>query len=373
VEGNKFAFQLSGSNGILQYFSGVGVGGGIWKTTTFTIPVNASRQALDWIRLVVRLNFTAKTCDLYAAVNATTTPQMVAADIPFFSNISTHLSSFQMQGVTDAASSLDDIYAGPINPIFTDVNSNGINDAWENSYGVSSYSRNYSPTTNGVSIVQAYISGTNPNDWYNSVTPTLVMVGGDNQTAFVGQFNAMPFDVGVYNSGTTPYVNAPVTVTVTPGGGKLAMSRTDIPTSTLSPQFTDQDGTVRVYYQQPATPGQSTITFTAGTASMMFTTLSIAATDSNGDGIPELWATVYGLDPYDAAMANALFIGRPAGDMTMTNLQAYLSGNYPLVLALQNAPMPTSGGYQVIVVTPGNRIYGINGSYQINPLPISAP
>ena len=114
VEQSEFAFLLSNSQGVLEVFSGNGSGGGAWTATPFVAPLGAGQEAANWVRLTARLDFSRQLWDLYA--NGT----MIAADIPFISQ-STGLSVFQLQGDVSTASGLDDLYAGPTNPLFADV------------------------------------------------------------------------------------------------------------------------------------------------------------------------------------------------------------------------------------------------------------
>lgn len=299
VEGAKFALQLNGGQGLLRVFAGNGSGGGAWTSTAYSVSLGTNNQSLTWLRFTVRLDFTNKIWDMYA------NGAMVAADIPFISNGSTALSLFQMQGDVTTASGLDYIYAGPTNPVFGDTNNNGIDDTWEtaHSLSLSSNNRNTSPTGNGITVIQAYVAGTNPTDFFNSAVPTLVMLGGDDQVGLSGQFNELPFDMGVWNAaGTAPLVNAPVTFTVQTGGGGLSLTNTGAASSTVG-LTTDGNGTATVYFQQPATPGaQSTILFTAGTAQAFFFTTAFVElnagnltdlTDSDNDGLPDAWEMLY--------------------------------------------------------------------------------
>jgi Putative Ig domain/PGAP1-like protein len=272
VEQSEFAFQSSDGQGTLQVFSGDGAGGGTWVSTPFTVPLDANNLAQNWVRLTARLDFTRQLWDLYA------NSQMVAADVPFI-NASSYLSTFQLQGDVTTASGLDDIFAGPANPLFADVNNDGIDDAWETAHGLSLSlnDRALSPSGNGVTVLQAYLTGTDPNDFYNSAAPTLAVVSGDQQSAPAGQFNPQPFVVSVVNAaGTSPLANAPVTFAVQSGGGQLAPTSTGSPVlvTTLS-LTTDANGHTQAYYQQPSpADAQSQIAVSAGPSQVIFTTTS---------------------------------------------------------------------------------------------------
>jgi hypothetical protein len=161
-----------------------------------------------------------------------------------------------------------------------------------------------------------------PNDYYNAVAPTLSLLSGGDQTAAPGTFNAHPFDVAVWDAGaTSPLINAPVTFTVTSGGGTLVKLLTDIPANEIS-LATDEIGTVQAYFKQLSSPGiASIVTVTAGTAQLQIHTASGDLIrdydlDYDGDGIPNGWEVEHGLNPYDSADAAQVVGG-------LTNLQIY--------------------------------------------------
>jgi hypothetical protein len=167
----RFAFVLSGSGqGTLQAFNGNGADAGGWISTNFTAPLGANNQAQNWIRLTARLDFTHKTWDLYA--NGT----MIVADLGFLDNTSTALTSFSVQGVTATTSKLDDLLAGPQNPLFADANNDGIDDAWETANGLSlSVNDRYLLFPgSSVTILQQYINSVNPGNSANAQAQTAI-------------------------------------------------------------------------------------------------------------------------------------------------------------------------------------------------------
>ena len=157
-----------------------------------------------------------------------------------------------------------------------------------------------------------------------------------------------------------------------------AAAQTTIPNTTYAPGTpTVVSGTSTI------TTGTSTVTVSPGATVIYQATGSItlmpgfhavkggqfygmvaASLDANGDGIPDLWETAYGINPGNLNMLDA------AGD-GLTNLQAYLAGGSPNAMTtLKNGTLPS--GFPLVVVTPGNLIYGVNPSTgQISPL--SAP
>jgi len=291
AEGARFGFSRMGADGALYAFDGDGAGSGAWKASGFVLPLAADFTA-PWLRLTARADFSRKKWDLYA--NA----QMVAADLSLLNASSTYLATFDTTGSAAMSTSLDDFYAGAANPLFPDVNNNGIDDAWETAHGLSlaSDNRNLSPSGNGVSVVQAYIGKTDPNDFYNGLPPTLTVVSGDLQSAPPGEFNSLPFVVSVRTpSGASDLVNAPVTFSVLQGGGLLGATN-----SPAGPLFstlalrTNSAGTAQVYFQQPFVGSVSSrIAVTAGTASMSFSTTSQDGSDTDRDGLSDAWEQQY--------------------------------------------------------------------------------
>jgi hypothetical protein len=131
VEGAQFGFQQSNGVGVLQVYWGDGLGGGTWEPTPFTIPLGSNNQAASWVRLTARLDFSAQTWSLYANGN------LIIDSVPFISDSSAFLSIFQISGDATLPSYIDDLYVGPQNPLFADVNNDGIPDAWETANGLS--------------------------------------------------------------------------------------------------------------------------------------------------------------------------------------------------------------------------------------------
>jgi len=214
VESSLFGFVLNGRNGDLQVFNGDGFGGGQWGLTSFMAPLSDSNQAQNWMRLTARLDFARKTWDLYA------NESMVAADLGFRDNTRLHLSSFLVQGNAIAATLIDDIFAGPQNPLFADVNNNGLDDTWETAHGLSltANNRHASPTGNGVTVVQAYITGTDPNDYYNGVLPVITSLVADNGQPGPDGLVA----VRVTKSDGTLLPNAPLTFALTSDSSQIS-------------------------------------------------------------------------------------------------------------------------------------------------------
>ena len=172
AEQAQFGFQQSNGSGILYVYQGNGTGGGTWAPTGFSIPLGSNNQSQTWVRLTARLDFTKQTWDIYANGN------MIAYDIPFMNSASTYFSGFQAQGDASTDSFVDDMYVGPVNPLFPDSADDGISDAWKAEYGLSltTNDRYLNLSGDGIPILQDFVSGASP--FINTkVTPVPVQSG----------------------------------------------------------------------------------------------------------------------------------------------------------------------------------------------------
>ncbi len=137
----------------------------------------------------------------------------------------------------------------------------------------------------GVSNWDELQQGSDPTNYYSqpgangpvTLVPALSILSGNNQTSDPGTFAANPLVIQVTDSATgLPLSNAPVTFSVSQGGGKLTTANTPVAQQYDSVQMrTDNDGyavvyqgaTANVYYLQPVGEGiASQISATAGTA-----------------------------------------------------------------------------------------------------------
>lgn len=338
IESSRFAFVLNGATASLQVFNGDGSGGGQWQSTAFTTPVGSNGQALGWVRLTARIDFTNKTWDLYA------NGKMVAADVKFRDSTKTYLSSFVVQGDANTPTLVDDLFAGAANPLFTDVNNDGIDDAWETAHGLSLTvnDRYLDPDGDGITNLQEYINGTDPTDYYNGALPVITSLVVNNLPGPQGLVQVKL----TRSSDGTPLANAPVTFTVSAGYTEISAT----PTGTLAnsiPVLTDANGIASVYLGGIlfAPEAINVDALSGAQQGLLVIPLSEPLTDDvDGNGLPDWWEMKYfghiGVDP------NA----DPDADGA-TNYQEYVRGTSPVV-----ADPPSDGAAAALrIYTPLSR------------------
>lgn len=167
----------------------------------------------------------------------------------------------------------------------------------------------------GWSDIQEYVLGTNPTlpdttgngfddiadpvplDYYTGSPPVLSIVSGNNQSSRPSQFLPQGVVLEVRDAAGQLLKKAPVVITVTTGGGKLAPANTGVSLLfTVLNLRTDANGRVTIHYKQGSTfSTSSTLTFTAGGASAVAHATTI--TDTDGDGLPDDYETAMGLNP----------------------------------------------------------------------------
>ncbi len=160
---------------------------------------------------------------------------------------------------------------------------------WEARYGLNLAinDRYLTPAGNGVTVLQAYINGTDPNDYYQGVVPVISTVTGSD-----GQMDLQGFvSVQVGSANGSVLSNAPVTIAVTTGASQLLATSGGSPATSPLQIRTDSQGGAN-FYLSFSTYKPETIVVTGGGISHSIT-IQPPLTDSGGNGLPDLWEITY--------------------------------------------------------------------------------
>lgn len=130
LDNARLALFYADLAGRFAALDGDGAGGGAWQTLIADVALDSNHAASAWHRLTVRLDYTAKTWDAYVD------GRLVAHSLRFRHDTATYFSGVSLRGHPALPSGFDDLYAGPENPLFTDADRDGIDDAWETAHGL---------------------------------------------------------------------------------------------------------------------------------------------------------------------------------------------------------------------------------------------
>lgn len=186
-------FVKLGPYGEIFVLNGDGAGNGLWMSTGYYVLLDAD-VASDWLRMTYRLDYSTQRWDLYL----NDTLQMI--DIGFVDANAPPLSGFTLEGSTQGQTLFDEFEAGFINPLFTDVDNDGIEDAYELSEGLNTTfnDRNLDKDNDNIQNVFEFMNGLsagNPDSDNDGVSDSAEINAGAN-----------PLEADVYNLSEVPYV-----------------------------------------------------------------------------------------------------------------------------------------------------------------------
>lgn len=138
---------------------GDGLGGGTWTPSAFRTALDADGEsAFDWIRLTYRIDYFAKSWDLFID------GQLSLVDLGFLDDTRTALDEFAVLADAETPTLLDYFYAGNGNPLFIDTSKDGLPDDWLLAHGLDPnlYQRYADADLDGLSNLAEYRLGTSP-------------------------------------------------------------------------------------------------------------------------------------------------------------------------------------------------------------------
>jgi hypothetical protein len=141
-----------------------------------------------------------------------------------------------------------------------------------------------------ITYLGAYLQGLNPIDFYSGQTPVLQYVSGASQTGSSAGFVSSPLVVSVTDTNGNPLYDAPITFTVTSGGGYVQASSTSNASTALT-ILADQNGNAQLFFQLPPTlSSTSEVTATAGPAAEPAQVVFPEMSDAGGNVYPSPFA-----------------------------------------------------------------------------------
>ncbi len=139
------------------FLDGDGLGSGTWFHAGYRVPVDESYRT-GWHRITLRLNLILNTWDAY--IDGT----LLATDLGFVEPFSAGSEAINIYGSSTGPSYLDNFSLSAVNPLFTDEDSDGLDDSFESLYGLDSSidDRNLDPDSDGFTNVEEYKYSTDP-------------------------------------------------------------------------------------------------------------------------------------------------------------------------------------------------------------------
>jgi alpha-tubulin suppressor-like RCC1 family protein len=174
-----------------------------------------------------------------------------------------------------------------------DTDGDGMPDDWETSHGLNPQvnDANLDPDGDGITNLQEYQLGSDPQDYYNNVLPTLTSLVVNNLPGTQGQVSVRI----TRTSDGTPLLNSPATFNVTNGNSPIAATPGGTLAATQSVRA-DSQGVATVFLGEILyAPETILVTVNSGSQQRQLTLLLSAplTDDADGNGLPDWWEVKY--------------------------------------------------------------------------------
>ncbi|MBL9214848.1 MAG: hypothetical protein JNG83_05170 [Opitutaceae bacterium] len=129
-----------------------------WRRTRARLPLDPYGRCLGWTRVTLRLDQDARRWDFFSE------GVLGAAGLGFSTGPDISATRFSLRGDETQAAMLDDLYFGRENPLFADADTDGMEDEWEATHGLSpnSFDRDDDLDRDGLSNLQEFAWNTDP-------------------------------------------------------------------------------------------------------------------------------------------------------------------------------------------------------------------
>jgi probable HAF family extracellular repeat protein len=234
-----------------------------------------------------------------------------------------------------------------------DADQNGLADWWERFYfgSIGNNPNALAARGGGLTILQAFQQGLNPNDFYDGTLPLLQKTGGDGQTGRTNGVLLQSLRIRITDSAGVALANAPVTFS----GGASGVTLAAFAGGPFSASFTtnaDQSGIASASVRLPGTAGTvniaATVTSGSNTQSVTFTATAAMPVDQIAPPPFEVLVLPANAPPYVVTFESNS-VGLVAG--SGTDQPSSEEGSPPRRSFIWN---PVSGAYTELGFLPGS-------------------
>ena len=207
-------FVKVNTTGEVYAVDGDGQGSGQWTATGSTATLSGD-QSQDWLRLTYRLDYSTKTWDLFVD------GELIAVDLGFLNTDAARFETFTLRGDEAQASGLDNFSVEQANPLYVDVDNDGLDDAYETAQGLNTAvnDRDQDADNDTLSNLTEYLSGLSAgnadSDGDGVHDGAEILAGADPLVADAYSLSSLPFAEDFEAAAPGDYTAAAWTITGT--------------------------------------------------------------------------------------------------------------------------------------------------------------